>query len=288
MRRCDWNDCLLTCQIILSLIKKLAETVVFSNLWIAFAASGLTLNTYLVIGKPINELVVLLVFLATFSVYNLQRLIKHYFQKKNYSQRHSWIYKHIKVLTLLVALSSTFSLGLFFWLYSILDFISLLPFSAISVLYAVSIFSKKRALRDFPFIKIFLIAITWAASSVILPIIELSITINIQLISLLLFNLLFIIAIAIPFDIRDLKLDNLNTKTIPQVFGVNNSVNFSLTLIIGCFMLAVFSFFTLGQIIPLIISFCLLYLSKKEMPELYYSGILDGTILLFPLFNFIF
>lgn len=272
----------------MSLIKKLAETVVFSNLWIAFAASGLTLNTYLVIGRPINQLVVLLVFLATFSVYNLQRLIKHYFQKNNYSQRHSWIYKHIKVLTLLVALSSIASLGLFFGLYSILDFIFLLPFSAISVLYAVSIFSKKRALRDFPFIKIFLIAITWAASSVILPIIELSITINIQLISLLLFNLLFIIAIAIPFDIRDLKLDNLNTKTIPQVFGVNNSVNFSLTLIIGCFMLAVFSFFTLGQIIPLIISFCLLYLSKKEMPELYYSGILDGTILLFPLFNFIF
>lgn len=288
MWSCYWNDCLFTCSIILFTVRRLTETVIFSNLWIAFAASGLTLNTYLVINKPINYSVILLVFLATFSVYNLQRVIKHYFQKKNYSKRHLWIYNHINILSALVGISSLASLILFFSLYSFIDFLFLLPFSAISVLYAVSIFSKNRALRDFPFIKVFLISITWAASSVSLPFIELKLTLNLQIINLFIFNLFFILAIAIPFDIRDLKLDDLKTKTIPQVLGINRSVNLSLALIIICSFFALFSFFTFGQIIPLGISFYLLYLSKKEMPELYYSGILDGTILLFPLCNYLF
>ena len=284
---CYWNNSILSCSIILFAIKKLVELIVYSNLWISLAASGLSLNTYLVTNKPINLNVVFLVFFATFSIYNLQRLIKHYFQKKNFSKRHLWIYYNINVLSILVGLSSFTSLYFFFSIFSFIDFIILLPFSAISVLYAVSIFSRKRALRDFPFIKVFLIAITWAVSSVILPIIELKLTINTQLINLFLFNLLFILAIAIPFDIRDLKLDDLKTKTIPQVIGVNKSVNFSLGLIFICLVFTSLSFCSFGQIIPLLITFYLVNLSKKEMPELYYSGILDGTILLFPLFNFI-
>lgn len=268
---------------------KLAKFIIFSNLWISLAAAGLTLNTYFLINQNINWNVIHLVFLATFSVYNFQRLIKHYYQNKNHSKRHLWIYNNSIILTILVIISSLTSLFLFFESFSIPSFIILIPFIAVSILYATPIFSKNRALRDYPFIKIFLIAITWAASSVLLPAIELDLFFNSKLITLFIINFLFIIAITIPFDIRDLKVDDLDTKTIPQVFGINGSILLSLALIIACCVLAHSYFHRSGQNIHLEVSlvctFIILFFYKKEMPELYYSGILDGTILLFPISN---
>lgn len=269
-------------------LRKLSELIVFSNLWIAFSAAGLTLNTYFIVDQQPNFLVVLLVFLATFSVYNLQRLIKHYFQQKNASKRHLWIFNHPKVLTVFVGLSAIASALLFFRIFSLLDFIFLLPFSAISIFYAATIFSKKKALRDIPFLKVFLIAITWAVSTVVLPLIELKQPICIENGALFVLNFLFILAITIPFDIRDLKLDANTTKTIPQGIGVNKAVNLSLTLVFVCLLIAIFTFQSIGQSIALALVFYTLTFSKKEMPELYYSGILDGTIILFPIFNSLF
>ena len=271
----------------MSIIKKLSEFIVFSNLWIALCASGLTANTYFIFDITINFKVLLLVFLSTFSVYNLQRIVKHYFQKKNHNPRHSWIYKHNLLISISSAFTSVLSIIIFFNLFDFVDFLLLLPFSLISTFYAFTIFPKQRALRDLPFIKIFLIAITWAVCSVFLPFIDVEVTLFYKQIALFTFNFLFIIAITIPFDIRDLKLDSEQTKTIPQVFGINKSITASLSLLIACAFIAFFIQETI-LVPPLIICFILIMQSKKEMPELFYSGILDGTILLFPLISFIF
>jgi len=271
----------------LSIVKKGIELIVFSNLWIATSASGLTLNTYLLLGKQVNFLVVFLVFLATFSIYNLQRLIKHHFQNKNYSKRHHWILKHIKVLILLVAISSLGSVFLFFKVYSFQYFLYLLPFSIVSVLYGVTLFSENKSLRDLPFTKIFLIAITWAVTSVVLPFIELDLAFNVLFVQLFLFNFLFMLAITIPFDIRDIKLDSESTKTLPQYLGIEKSISLSIWLLSACLILAIVSFFTISQILPLVFALVLVSKSKVEQPELFYSGLIDGLALLFPFFGYL-
>lgn len=271
----------------MSIIKSLAEFIVFSNLWIALCASGLTINTYLVLNREINLQVILLVFLSTFSVYNLQRIVKHYLQKKNYSPRHSWIFKNNLIISFFVVASSVAAIIIFFKIYSLTHFIYLLPFSLASILYAFTLFSKKRALRDLPFLKIFLIAITWAVSSVFLPFIELDLIMDRSIIALFVFNLLYIISISIPFDIRDLKLDHQDTKTIPQVFGVSKAIKISCLILIVCVLIIIYTSQAIF-VIPLAVVFVLISMTKKEMPELFYSGILDGTILLFPLISFIF
>ncbi len=272
----------------MSIIKKGIELVVFSNLWIAFSAAGLTINTYFLLNRDVNSNVVLLVFFATFSIYNLQRLVKHYFQNKNFSDRHYWILGHVKMLEVLVLLSSIASVVLFFKIYSLQAFLYLLPFSMVSILYSVTLFSKNKSLRDLPFTKIFLISITWAVASVVLPFIELELSFNFAVIKLFLFNFLFMLAITIPFDIRDIKLDSKETKTLPQYLGANKAVNLAMWILSVCLLISIFSFFTLGQVLPLILALVLVLKSKKKQPELFYSGLIDGISILFPLFNYFF
>ncbi len=193
--------------------------------------------------------------------------------------------KHVGILVFVVLVSSVITLVLFFKIFSFHDFIKLLPFSFVSLFYSVSLFSKNKSLRDIPFLKIFLIAITWTVTSVVLPFLELGLTINLEMILLFIFNFLFTIALTIPFDIRDLAHDHKNTKTIPLYFGVKTSKNIAKTLLGVCFLISVFSFFTLGQVIPLVVAFVLIIKVKENQTELFYSGLIDGVFLLLPLIN---
>lgn len=269
-------------------LKRFIEFIVFSNIWIAFLAAGLTLNTYL-INKDLslNINVCILVFFTTFSIYNLQRLIKHFFKKNNFSERHTWIYNNIKFIAVLVILSSIGSVYLFFSLFTISDFIILLPFILISAFYAISIFSNKRALRDLPFIKIFLIAITWAVITVILPFLQTDFILSSSLVAQFFFTFLFIIAITIPFDIRDIHLDDKKTRTLPQVLGTKDATSLAVFILGACLLLNYIYFFNITYPIILFVCFILVRLSNKKMPELFYSGILDGIMILFPLFNYL-
>ncbi|MCT4581697.1 MAG: hypothetical protein N4A35_09795 [Flavobacteriales bacterium] len=265
--------------------KRFIEFIVFSNIWIALLAAGLVLNTYLINSLPINFEVCLLVFLATFSIYNLQRVVKHFLRKNNFSKRHNWIYNNVKTLALFVVLSSTGSFLLFFSIFSFNDFLYLLPFTLISGLYAVST-PNKRALRDFPFIKIFLIAITWAITTVLIPFLQAGTLISITFYGQFLFVFLFIIAITIPFDIRDLELDDKSTKTLPQILGVQNAIYLAYVLLLVGLVINYLSFFNIVYPIIIAITLILISFSNKKMPELFYSGILDGVMILFPLFNY--
>jgi len=69
--------------------------------------------------------------------------------------------------------------------------------------------NKWLALRDIPFLKIFVIAFVWALVTGLLPLISSKdlIQINLQHILFLTKQFLFVVAITIPFDIRDMKYD---------------------------------------------------------------------------------
>lgn len=268
-------------------LRKFTEFIVFSNIWIAILAAGLTLNTFLINDElNIDFKVCILVFLTTFSIYNLQRLVKHFFKKNNFSERHNWIYNNIKIIAFLVILSSIGSIYLFFSIFTIQDFLILLPFTLVSGLYAVSIFSNKRALRDLPFLKIFLIAITWGVTTVILPFLQSELILSSKLIAQFLFTFLFIVAITIPFDIRDIHLDDQKTRTLPQVLGTKGATTLAIFILGACLIINYLFFFNINYPIILFVSFVLIRLSNKKMPELYYSGILDGLMILFPLLNY--
>lgn len=264
---------------------KLFKSIVFSNLWISLSAAGLTLNTFFYLQEPINYKLIAFVFFATFTTYNLQRIIKHYYKKQNYNTRHQWFYRNHLLISVLVLITCLISLFLGLYLFTFSDFIYLIPFGFASLFYAISLFPNKKSLRDLPFLKIFLIATTWSFSAVILPLITLNIKFNFHLFTLTSIICIYIISITIPFDIRDIDLDDNTTKTIPQVLGVETSINLASLLLIvaaGLCLLIKTNLF----LIPVLIALVVVQLSRKEKPELFYSGLIDGIILTFPLVGY--
>ena len=81
----------------------------------------------------------------------------------------------------------------------------------------------KGSLRNIRGLKVYVVAIVWALATVVLPAIEAGLAIDGQLLTEAFRRTLFILAITIPFEIRDLDLDQPSLYTLPQQFGVRGA-----------------------------------------------------------------
>lgn len=166
---------------------------------------------------------------------------------------------------------------------------SLVPVALISMGYVLPIFGQGRRLRDFHYIKIFLIAVSWSWITVFIPALELGLQNNIPLQSLFLERLFFIFAITIPFDIRDLEIDRANgVKTVPAVLGIKRS---KILAVLALFISAGFATFTYrlnayslggygGMIGSLLLTGLVVVLTKPERHDYFFSGVVDGMMIL--------
>lgn len=151
--------------------------------------------------------------------------------------------------------------------------------------------NRKIGLRNIPGIKLFLIALVWAVSAVLFPIIEAEHLHNIRIPVTETFLLtakrfLFIAAITVPFDIRDLFQDKLyELKTIPVMLGEKKAYYFCVGLL-GLYLLLLL-FFSKGinnDVIALtaciVLTAWLIFRSRFKKNEYYYFLFLDGTMIL--------
>ncbi|GAA4316868.1 hypothetical protein GCM10023115_42030 [Pontixanthobacter gangjinensis] len=131
-------------------------------------------------------------------------------------------------------------------LFSLLCFIALIYYSfqlkfevlvaagimgLLTMFYAIPIFGGEKNLRSLPGLKIFIIAVVWAGSSVILPLINAGKLLGIDLLVDFLQRLMLVVVLTLPFEIRDLNFDNERLGTIPQRLGVNLTKVFGLVLL---------------------------------------------------------
>lgn len=113
-----------------------------------------------------------------------------------------------------------YSLHVFFLQFNTIMLASVL--ALITVLYAMPFVPEKwlflsiSNLRNIPGIKVYIIALVWAGTSVILPIIENGREINGQIILTIIQRFVLVIVLMLPFEIRDLRFDDLKLETIPQ------------------------------------------------------------------------
>jgi hypothetical protein len=107
--------------------------------------------------------------------------------------------------------------------FTIKDFISLSPFALATIFYVIPLWSKGKNLRNVVSLKLFLIAFSWAGVTVLFPLIHEEITFSSNVWITFFQRFLFIVAVTIPFDIRDLNFDLPEIRTLPQIIGINNS-----------------------------------------------------------------
>ena len=208
--------------------RKTLDFLLFSNMLIALCAVAQGFVTYELLHVRPNAFILAVLFCATWALYNFSILLT---RPKNPSdsplQRIRWIFLHDRLL-ITVTLAASLALIILCLFLSWSSLFLLLFLALISLAYASPLFrfrNKPFGLRGVPGIKLFLIAFVWSLSCVLLPILELE---NMQMdilfteTTLLLFvnEFLFIVALTIPFDIRDMHLDKQYAlHTLPTMLG---------------------------------------------------------------------
>ena len=239
----------------------------------------MTYSTSILIYGYVESRVLWIAFLATYLGYNYQRLISVRSSKKN-NPKDEWFLSNINSLKVLGFISLLGCIYLCIIIFSLKETLWFSPFAFIVLCYRWPILGV--ALRDVPYLKLFFISISWGFITVLLPqFSEHDLDISWMLI---LINTLYIIGITIPFDIRDLETDSVDKKTIPQVFGVRVAVLVSIV----CILLAGIMFFQkgfIGLLYMCIFSVIIVIFSIRKRPDWFFSFVIDGLLLLFPLFT---
>ena len=197
-------------------LKSILNFYISSSIHVALAVVSLAVVTMLNFKVPIDLKICLFIFFATITGYNIVKYA-------------GIAGLHHLSLTKNLRLIQVFSLFIFFALIYIIFQLSLnvIIFSAVmglfTVLYILPFFGGGRNLRALAGVKIYVIAIVWSGVTVLLPLI--SSTELIQLDVLLEFTqrFLFVFALTLPFEIRDLKFDMANLRTVAQIFGVQKT-----------------------------------------------------------------
>lgn len=274
------------------------DFLLFSNVFIAICAVAQALVTYHLLHAPPSQYVLAFLFFSTLLIYNVAVLLaKPKNPQKSPFRRVRWIFSHyrLNISITLIAILCIVPLGLFYLSFQsqlLMGFIGLL-----AVAYNIPFLSfnnKKIGLRNIPGIKLFLIGFVWAGSCVLLPIVELesvksALQIQVPLSETVLLTakrFLFICAITVPFDIRDLFQDKLyELKTIPVMLGEKKAWIFCQALLVVYLILLVLfthhiNLDVIGLTLTILLTGWLIFKSNLKRNEYYYFFYLDGTMLL--------
>ena len=266
----------------MQLLKKIFDFYIFSNIHVALATFSLTKITLLQY-KISENTIPFFVFFSTIVAYNLIRYYELNDSKDSWFRR--WFYHNLVLLKLLTFISI---FGILFFLKEVLliSLLLLIPFLLITIFYAIPILKYKgkwKSIRNYPTLKIFSIGIAWAGITVLFPLVNNKI--DIDLIALLIFvqRILIVIVITIPFDIRDVSYDCSSLKTIPQVYGIKKTkyigvILLMLSVIIEYFLISngFDSSFRINLLIILIA--LILLLKSSESQSKYYSSFVVESI----------
>ncbi|MCX7547904.1 hypothetical protein OS188_08055 [Xanthomarina sp. F1114] len=264
----------------MSLVKQVFNFYLDSSIHVALSVFALSWITLLEFHVPYDETVLYFIFFASVSGYNFVK----YFGRARFHHRSltNWL-RMVQIFSLICFLLMCY----FAWQLEPVTLLVILGFGLITFLYAVPFLPKKRMydshknLRSISGLKVYIIASVWAGVTVVLPLINNRVSIHADVIITVVQRFVFVLALMIPFEIRDLNYDSIKLATIPQQIGIKK------TKIIGVLLLMIFFFLEFlkndtneYQILALlIITFiCLLFLifAKKNQAKYYSSFWVEG------------
>lgn len=255
---------------------KLLKFLIQSNLVISVSGGVLTFG--IAQHFLLNHAVLygLLVCLLIFSVYTLQRIADKTGFHDVFHEKHN----SVAIGLSFIAIFTAIFIGISLFNYSNRIILLTLFFALLCYWYTIPLFGKK--LREVPGIKILVTALTWTFACAIFPLLNEKIEFEyIVQFSALIFT--YMIAIILPFDIRDVATDDMRQSTIPQLIGIPSTKIIGVLLMVFFIIANVYCklispnnwlFFaaTISQIILLVLA--------SENRKYYYFGLIDFLIVL--------
>lgn len=272
---------------------RLINYLIYSNVYIAICAVSLTVQTSYILGLSIDHYILLLVFFATLLVYALHRIgfSIDYLEQNDRFNYLKGIRKHLIAICFI-------SIVICFYIY--LDvfgdkyWVAVIPF-LISMGYVIPCLPSKNGLirlRDIHYVKIFLVALIWMFVTVYLPYINEDRIPNSSFWIHVLDRCIFIFAITLPFDIRDMdQEDKANVYTFVSLMGIEKAKMLSIVSMVIWLGLACHQFqsysWVFGYGLTSVVVVYLVVTSNEKKKDHHYSLLLDGTMLInLPFFMF--
>jgi len=254
------------------------------NLLIALAAGLAAISPYVLYHCEINYILGVEVLFATFFIYTAQRFLGNL---PSFRELPGW------KMSLLVFSGFITVILAFFLLFTQVFLLFLAALLSVFYAYpAIPYKGSKRSLRQIPYLKIWVIVSVWVIVICFAPLCDLWLLDNVDLSWSNFFFIIqqgaFIFSLTIPFDIRDLNVDESDQKTIPMILGINKSVNLAKSAIWLSFFAAALNFL-LGffdleivviQLLIVIAGLQLIRRSSTPRKNVFYLVWIDGLIAL--------
>ncbi|NDK56915.1 hypothetical protein GWO68_13395 [Pontibacter sp. BT213] len=271
--------------------------LLYSSVFISVCAFALTIETYLLAGLPVSLPMAVFVFLATLFTYNLSSIQSVVLRgsKSQESTQQTWWHRHRKGMAILGLASIGLAAIVYFYYGLQLNFWFVLHLAIISIGYTIPIVYRRKSvkpLRRVPLLKVFLIAYVWAVVTGLFPLLDAGADVlSGESLQLFLRRFLFILALALLFDIRDYSYDkHTRTLTVPGLIGVNYTKLLSLGLLLAYAIIVIISEkgTTEMALLASTIGAALVVMFSSELkPRVYFLLLADGAMLLHALMVFL-
>lgn len=272
-------------------LKHILYFVVFSNIFISCSAVAFALTSFrLLTGEFVVSPLLPLIFFATLFIYILQRMFPGQSPDVQNSAMQLWISRHTKSLWVLAGIAFLVT-GIIFIRLPLQEQVLLAIIAIITMAYSFPLLIKFR-LRDLGAIKYLFIALVWSLTTVLLPALHMERQLLDQdVLFLFAERFLFITAITIPFDIRDVLYDrqSLKKRTLPMTIGVEGTKRLAYGMLAAFLTVCLYHQATLGFVggwpvlvglmITAIITYATIVFINSTTNEFYYLFYLDGMMI---------
>lgn len=272
----------------------------FGNIFIALCAPAQAIVTYAFFRLVPSVWLCSFLFFATICMYNCSIL----FNKPNdfkilQNKRIRWFFAHQKLNAFITLAAGMALIPLFLTLAFVVKIVVFF-LAIVSLAYLLPVFKVHKqafSLRNIRGLKLFVIALVWAVSAVLLPVLQSRTSIPPrEIIILLVQQFMLFAAIALAFDVKDMYHDKAhNLNTLPTMYGAKKANLIAVFLLIVCvFILVMFNHKGFGNyffasLISILVAVWLTFKNQNKNSVYYFYLCLDGILiaqyLLLLLFN---
>lgn len=263
-------------------MRKFVDFILFSSFLISVGAAATVVRSQALFDLKMGIKLPAFVFFSTLLTYNLTKIIPFILMRVHLREhavhRDDWNQRYQKWLAVL---TSTSLVGTFVFLPTLTlgGWIFITHLGVFSIFYSLPI--KNKTFRNIPFIKVFLISHVWAGTAV-LPLFAENISYSfVDFFVLFVENFCFLMAITLPFDIRDHNVDKDLVKTIPMVLGITKTKWVALSFLVFSLFLTHF-YLDMDNLSTAVIggiTAVLIFQSSEKRSHYYYLALIDGLLI---------
>ena len=197
-----------------------------ASIHVAFSVFAFLRITEIYFELPYNENLNWFIFLGTITGYNF---VKYVGVAK---MHHRSLTKDLKIIQIF-SFFCFLALSFFMYQLPLKTLYFSIPFMLLTILYAVPFLSGfDKNLREVSYLKIVVVAFVWSGFTILIPLIDVGKEISIDIFFSMFQRFLIVIALILPFDIRDVNYDAISLQTIPKKIGVRKTKKLGLILLV--------------------------------------------------------